>query len=315
MLPPAGPTMKDVSEEAKEARLAYLNARKTAAEAVAPQLYQASVEAKRSELRAREASKREWESRMEATAELAARVGDAQGREERGRHKKAKKERKEKRRRSGSASSESSWSRSRDRKKHKHHHKKSKKSKRKHASRSRSRSRSRSAERRALDEARRYLAAAAAPQQELSLAPQRAAAPPSRLEEEASREAARAASKGECKRERAAAAERLEDLVPRATGKDAKAAERAGRRELAKQRDASPDAHVTGGGDVMGGNDSFAAAVARQKALQSRRDGRSAQRDADLQQRAAAANAVEEQKMAAFRALVGGGGLSIARRE
>ena len=57
-------------------------------------------------------------------------------------------------------------------------------------------------------------------------------------------------------------------MLPKATGREAKVEARVARREAERARDVSPDAVVTGGGNVMGGSDSFAAALARQKRQQ-----------------------------------------------
>jgi hypothetical protein len=73
----------------------------------------------------------------------------------------------------------------------------------------------------------------------------------------------------------------------------------------------SPDAHVTGGGDVLGGTDSFAAALARERAAVAAKERK---RTAGLSQRLEAFNAAEEAKMAALRALLGDGG-GLARRD
>lgn len=58
--------------------------------------------------------------------------------------------------------------------------------------------------------------------------------------------------------------ELLDELLPKATGREAKVEARAARREAARAREDSPPLmRVTGGGDIMGGDDSFAAAKAR----------------------------------------------------
>jgi acetyl-CoA carboxylase carboxyltransferase component len=84
-------------------------------------------------------------------------------------------------------------------------------------------------------------------------------------------EEARALAKAEAKKQRREARERLDELVPKATGREGKVEARIARREDARTRDISPDAVVTGGGNVMGGTDSFAAALARQKRQQDAR--------------------------------------------
>jgi hypothetical protein len=85
------------------------------------------------------------------------------------------------------------------------------------------------------------------------------------------REESRAIAKAEAKKQRREAREQLDELVPKATGREGKVEARIARREDARTRDVSPDAVVTGGGNVMGGTDSFAAALARQKRQQDAR--------------------------------------------
>jgi len=75
-------------------------------------------------------------------------------------------------------------------------------------------------------------------------------------------------------------------------------------------------AHVTGGGDVFGGSDSFAAALARQKRADAARAQRRDAKAGDMDSRVAAFAAAEDAKMATFRALlVGGPPLAIPKRE
>ena len=192
--------------------------------------------------------------------------------------------------------------------KHKHKHKSSK-----HKLRGRSRSLS-GDERRLVAAAERFLA-------EQPAATAVALAPPAPAgvhhvapeDAEAAREAERARSKAERKAQRAKDRERLEELVPKATGKEARTAERVARRQLAKERDGSPDvATLAGGGDVMGGTDSFQAALARQKAIEAAKKQRFAPREAERAERFSAYAAAEADKMAAFRALLFGGGGSLA---
>eukprot|EP00199_Chlamydomonas_sp_CCMP681_P002836 CAMPEP_0119115278 /NCGR_PEP_ID=MMETSP1180-20130426/50436_1 /TAXON_ID=3052 ORGANISM="Chlamydomonas cf sp, Strain CCMP681" /NCGR_SAMPLE_ID=MMETSP1180 /ASSEMBLY_ACC=CAM_ASM_000741 /LENGTH=315 /DNA_ID=CAMNT_0007104183 /DNA_START=70 /DNA_END=1017 /DNA_ORIENTATION=+ len=121
-------------------------------------------------------------------------------------------------------------------------------------------------------------------------------------------------------RERAENKARLEELVPReAAGQDRRAAERIGRRDLAKGRDASPDAvRLPGGGDVFGGDDDFQTAKAREAARLTAGD-RNRQRRAEANRPSAAAvtafQAKEDEKMAQFRALVSQGPITISKRQ
>lgn len=65
---------------------------------------------------------------------------------------------------------------------------------------------------------------------------------------------------------------------------------------------------------MFGGDDTFAAALARQRAAQARREAAKGTRSGELAQRAAAAAEAERQKMDAFRALLGGASLAIPKR-
>jgi hypothetical protein len=108
----------------------------------------------------------------------------------------------------------------------------------------------------------------------------------------------------------------LEEIAPKATGREAVAEKRAARRDEARARDVSPDARPSGGGDVMGagGEDSFAAARAReaQRAAHQQRRGNAKQED--MNRRLAEAAAVEEAKMSHFRSMLAGGPIQIAKR-
>jgi hypothetical protein len=220
------------------------------------------------------------------------------------------------RRRGDSSSSSRSRSKRRHKHKHKHGHKhKHHKSSSKHKHKSRGRSRSLSGDERALvASAQRFL-------REQPSAPAAALVPPATasvacfVPEDAHADKAR--RKAEQKKQLAADRERLEELVPRATGKEARTAERVARRQLEKERETSPDvATLAGGGDVMGGSDSFAAAVARQRAIEAAKKQRLAPREAEKAERFSAYAAAEADKMAAFRALLPGGGgpLAIPKR-
>ena len=75
------------------------------------------------------------------------------------------------------------------------------------------------------------------------------------------------------------AREALEDLLPRATGREAKVEARIARREDRLAREASPDvAALPGGGDAFGAgaSDSFQSALARQRAADAARAARRA---------------------------------------
>lgn len=82
---------------------------------------------------------------------------------------------------------------------------------------------------------------------------------------QAARKDARAAEGADRRRWRAEQREALDEMLPKSTGREALVEKRIARREAARARDDSPEMmHVAGGGgSVMGGDDSFAAAKAR----------------------------------------------------
>ena len=105
----------------------------------------------------------------------------------------------------------------------------------------------------------------------------------------------------------------LEELLPRATGRDAAQEKRAGRREAAAARGGSPDM-APGEAFGSGPSDSFAAAAAREAARTRARDARLDVKRAALSAKAAEAKAVEDARMAAFRSLAAAGPITIAKR-
>ena len=122
--------------------------------------------------------------------------------------------------------------------------------------------------------------------------------------------------------------ERLDELVPKATGREALMEKRAGARQSNRDYQAAKDDHMLGSvpggdGDIMGGGggDSFGAALARQKARDSKRyTQRFAGRDARLAEVRERHVQAENDKMAQFRDLVGSigpgaGRMEIPRRE
>ncbi|KAF5829590.1 hypothetical protein DUNSADRAFT_15872 [Dunaliella salina] len=126
----------------------------------------------------------------------------------------------------------------------------------------------------------------------------------------------RASEKIEQRRWKAEQKEQLNELLPKATGREGRIEERIGRREDAKAREASPDTvRLPGGGDIYGGDDSIAAARAREASRQSAQRNRQLLKQEDVSHRAAAAQAKEDEKMAAFRALVQQGPIQIRKRE
>mmetsp|Transcript_7340 Transcript_7340/g.17642 ORF Transcript_7340/g.17642 Transcript_7340/m.17642 type:complete len:310 (+) Transcript_7340:105-1034(+) len=138
-----------------------------------------------------------------------------------------------------------------------------------------------------------------------------------RLERERDeREASHQALRRDRKAWAAGQKELLDELLPRATGREARVEKAAARREEARQREVSPEMNrLIGGGDVMGGDDSFEAARAREQRRQQARQQRQAARDEERAARSAAAAANEESRMAAFRELVSKGPISIPKRQ
>ena len=107
----------------------------------------------------------------------------------------------------------------------------------------------------------------------------------------------------------------LDEMAPKATGREAKFEKAALRREERRAREDSPEMNtMIGGGSVMGGDDSFAAHKARQARRQEQRDQRLNLRRAEAQEKLAAHQAREDAKMAQFKALLGKGNLQIAKR-
>ncbi|KAL6754886.1 hypothetical protein V8C86DRAFT_2689411 [Haematococcus lacustris] len=126
----------------------------------------------------------------------------------------------------------------------------------------------------------------------------------------------RAVQKKEQARWRAEQKEVLEELLPRATGREAQVEKRIARREESKAREGSPDTvRLPGGGDVYGGDTSLAAAKAWEaQRVQSQRNRLAARQD-EVAARVAVAQAKENERMAQFRALAAIGPITIAKRQ
>jgi len=114
----------------------------------------------------------------------------------------------------------------------------------------------------------------------------------------------------------------LDEMLPKATGREAMVEKKMARREDAKAREGSPEMTTVGfgGGDVMGGggNDDFQATKARMAASQNRRMNVRAGQQAERMQKLTEYQAAEEAKMAQFRAMVGlqaGSKVEIKKRE
>eukprot|EP00877_Chromochloris_zofingiensis_P009627 jgi/Chrzof1/4918/Cz15g04140.t1 len=132
------------------------------------------------------------------------------------------------------------------------------------------------------------------------------------------RTAGRLAEQQERRKWRADQKDVLDELLPKATGREAKVEQRVARREAARACEDSPDlVRVTGGGDVMGGgdDDSFAAAKAREARRQDWRSRNAVAKQEVLSAKLAAQQAAEDEKMAPLRALVGMGPIVIPKRQ
>ncbi|KAI7843005.1 hypothetical protein COHA_003338 [Chlorella ohadii] len=129
------------------------------------------------------------------------------------------------------------------------------------------------------------------------------------------KEQARAQALAERQRHKREAKEWLDDQVPRLAGKDKQLEEKRARRELGRSKDDDAE-FVPRGMDVMGGGeDSFAAAKAREAARQAHRGRHQVARQAEVQAKLAAAQAAEADKMAQFKALLSAGPIQIAKRQ
>ena len=117
----------------------------------------------------------------------------------------------------------------------------------------------------------------------------------------------------EAKRARRDAKERLEELAPRATGRDALREKRAAVRESNRSFAARKDEDFLGGmtrGDEFGGGgrDEFKAVLAARRRAQERRDARRGVDPAAVAARVGAYRAREAERMSQFQELVGGFG-------
>lgn len=109
---------------------------------------------------------------------------------------------------------------------------------------------------------------------------------------------------------------RLEEMFPKATGRDALAEKRAASRAFHKEREQDQ-----GGGfgdytdaQLMGGSDSFAAAKAHQSRRQEHRKHNREMRRLEVSEKVARYQAAEDQKLDQFRALIQAGPIKIPKR-
>ncbi|KAL3162158.1 hypothetical protein ABBQ32_009866 [Trebouxia sp. C0010 RCD-2024] len=136
-------------------------------------------------------------------------------------------------------------------------------------------------------------------------------------EEREAEQAARQGQQVERRKWRTDQKEWLEEQLPKATGREAQLEKKAARREAAREREQSPDmSKLPGGGDIMGGDDSFAAARAREARKDDWRSKQQAVKQDLLSQKLAAANAQEQAKMAMFHNMLPSGAkLTIPKRQ
>lgn len=136
-------------------------------------------------------------------------------------------------------------------------------------------------------------------------------------EEREAHQAAREGQQVERRKWRTEQKEWLDEQLPKATGREAQLEKKAARREAAKEREQSPDmSKLPGGGDIMGGDDSFAAAKAREARKDDWKSRQQAVKQDMLSQKLAAANAQEQAKMAMFRNMIAPGvALTIPKRQ
>lgn len=136
-------------------------------------------------------------------------------------------------------------------------------------------------------------------------------------EEREAEQAARQGQQVERRKWRADQKDWLEEQLPKATGREAQLEKKAARREAAKEREQSPDiSKLPGGGDIMGGDDSFAAAKARESRKEDWRSKQQAVKQDLLAQKLAAANAEEQAKMAMFHSMISSGkAVTIPKRQ
>ncbi|KAL6776925.1 hypothetical protein ACKKBF_B19520 [Auxenochlorella protothecoides x Auxenochlorella symbiontica] len=135
--------------------------------------------------------------------------------------------------------------------------------------------------------------------------------------EASAREAAAGDRREAARRSAAAEREWIDAVHPKAEGREARVEARVARREEKRAREDSPEhLRLPGGGDVLGGGDSFQAAKARLAASQGKRAQNAVLKHEALQHRLVAAQAAEDAKMAQFRALLGasGGAIQIPKR-
>jgi hypothetical protein len=128
------------------------------------------------------------------------------------------------------------------------------------------------------------------------------------------RGAARAAAELERKKARREEKEWLEEIAPKASGREAAAEQKRAARDVARAADADRGDFLVPGGDVMGGGDDYGAARAAEAQRGARRAAHQSARSTLLDARLAEAAAKEAERMAQFRALLGAGPIQIPKR-
>jgi len=109
--------------------------------------------------------------------------------------------------------------------------------------------------------------------------------------------------------------EYLEEMFPKATGRDALREKKAANRSLARERERSPDGMGTiPESSLMGGGDDFEEARRREQARHARRNEARERKQLDLEEKLSKFQQEEEKKMDQFRALLAQGPIKIKKR-
>jgi hypothetical protein len=108
--------------------------------------------------------------------------------------------------------------------------------------------------------------------------------------------------------------ELLEEMFPRATGRDALREKKAGQRDFHRERERSPDFDVAQA-DLMGANNnSFAEAVQRQNAKKEAFRSKKEIKRLEMEEKLVQYKAAEDEKLNQFRALIQAGPIKIKKR-
>ena len=109
--------------------------------------------------------------------------------------------------------------------------------------------------------------------------------------------------------------ELLEEMFPKATGRDALREKKAAQRSFAREREASPiEFDVQGAADLLGGGDSFEAAKMRESRRKDNWQKRKEIKQLEMEEKRVRFQAKEEEKLDKFRALLQNGPIKIKKR-